>query len=167
VVMGSASTSETSVYCYRTTWRNNPEDRCRDSCLRKNVKSHLFGNWTSDRFLGSRFCASRYSIVLTRRVTHTEGKELRPCECGRIWSWPAFRLVTLVSHMRICYLVKQHLFFRTVGNPLPSYTVQRSVHAVIQTQIVVHPVLASLCTTSLRCVWRSFTVCDFERLFNW
>jgi hypothetical protein len=40
LMMEAASTSETSVYFYQTTRRNNPEDTHLHARRRKNLKSH-------------------------------------------------------------------------------------------------------------------------------
>jgi hypothetical protein len=40
LMMGEASTSETSVLFYQTTWRNIPEDSHLHTHYRENMKSH-------------------------------------------------------------------------------------------------------------------------------
>jgi hypothetical protein len=40
LMMEAASTCETSVNFYQTTWRNNPEDRHLHTRRRENLKSH-------------------------------------------------------------------------------------------------------------------------------
>jgi hypothetical protein len=40
LMMEAASTSETSVNFYQTTWSNNPEDSHLHTCCRENLKSH-------------------------------------------------------------------------------------------------------------------------------
>jgi hypothetical protein len=48
LMMEAASTSETSVNFYQTTWHNNLEDSCLHTCCHENLKSHK-GNFTFDR----------------------------------------------------------------------------------------------------------------------
>jgi hypothetical protein len=43
LMMEAASTSETSVRFYQTTWRNNPEDSHLHTRRRENLKSHPLG----------------------------------------------------------------------------------------------------------------------------
>jgi hypothetical protein len=42
--MGAASTSETLVNFYQTTWHNNPEDSHLHTCCCENLKSHMNKN---------------------------------------------------------------------------------------------------------------------------
>jgi hypothetical protein len=45
LMMEAASTSETSVNVYQTTWRNNPEDSHIYTSRHENLKSHRFQSY--------------------------------------------------------------------------------------------------------------------------
>jgi hypothetical protein len=63
LMMEAASTSETSVYFYRTTWRNNPEDSHLHTCHYENLKSHII-----QAFLPSPDFYSMYFLVFSSFV---------------------------------------------------------------------------------------------------
>jgi hypothetical protein len=61
LMMEAASTSETSVNFYKSTWRNNPEDSHLNTRRRENLKSH---SSVITLNLGSGTSQQNYSVMM-------------------------------------------------------------------------------------------------------